>query len=1155
MGLGNHTICHPHVHCGFPGGILSPQTCSFLIRSYFCYMAFVQRLMHHRLLLTLMLTSSLFSVYGQSVLSNGDWYKVGVVKTDLYKLDHSFLRTLGLPTNSLDPRTIKVYGYGGGMLAQENAEPRPFDLEENHIQAFGDSDGSFDAGDYFLFYGQSPDRIDWSETGLSYEKNFYSDTTYYFITFGGENGARVSSIPSEISQSAKITTYEDAIIHETETRNLLRSGRRWFGENMSTAAGLTTSFSFTRANVNSLESISVTAMAQSEQPCSLSVSVEGQLAGSIDLESIPFGVGSTYSPKGKENTEIFDVSGSDNTISVDFNFNPNGKTSIGYIDHFELTLKRNLVFGNQPLFTRSIESLDNPISTYQIQGTSSGMSVWDITNPTEAQVIQHELNGDIAEFSTSSNVLKEFVIFKGSDFSSPSAFGQMPNQSIKTLTAVDGVIVTHPLFLNEAKRLANFRSVNDNLEVAVVTIGQVYNEFSSGRQDVTAIRDYAKYVFDNGNRLKYLLLFGDASFSYKQKEFTNTNFVPIYQSRESFNPIFSHSSDDYFGFLEDNEGVWEESASGDHTMEIGVGRIPTKTIDEAETAVDKIIRYSTSTNTLGRWRNEITYIVDDGDANIHVQQAEDLIAILEGNVGFNPRKLYLDAFDQEIYPSNERAPTFTRAIRASIEEGSLFVNYLGHGDESLWMDEQVLTIEDIEELTNYQKLPIFVTATCEFGRYDDPFQFSGAEQLLLLNQGAIALLTTTRPVYAHTNLVLNKAYHQSILQAGPGKDVRLGDIIKDTKNNGLQGRVNRNFALLGDPMIRPSYPRNEIVLDQFQGNDPDTLSALSMQTITGKIMDGESMMTSFNGQVDIILFDIPVDKITKGQQSDTFYYKERSNILFRGSASVTNGAFSHQFILPKNISYKNQAGKLSLYAWSEELNADAGGGSEHLVIGGTNKDAKVDTTTPSLRVYLNEPNFKNGSSVGSGAMLIAKFADESGINISSLGFDRGITLDLNGEIIELNDFYSADLDDFTQGTVLYPLKDLASGRYTAIIKGADSYNNPVEKSVEFVVSSQPILQTYNFITYPNPTSTFTNFQFEHDREGEPLIIDLIIYSLNGEQAFGRRIETDFSSRNETIKFEWPEHQMKDGLYAFKLTIASDSDGAQKEHFGRLVIRN
>lgn len=1112
----------------------------------------VDRLMIRQLFFLMAIGLSVPSLKAQSVLAIGNWYKVGVTQSGIYKLDRTFLSNIGVPVSSVDPRTIKVYGNGGGgILPQLNSAPRPFDVQENAILEVGDSNSSFDSNEYFLFYGQSPDHLTWNDQGFSYEKNIYSDTTYYFITYGGSLGQRIQTVASEVEQEEKITSYDDVFIHEIDERNRLNSGRRWLGESLSPASGLSLEVTFTGSNILSLDRAQLEVVGESENAASVQMTVNDQVVGDLTIYPIKNGL---YTPKGIPASGAYALSGAVNTIKTKLTFDDEDGLSICYVDWFSVKVTRALAYEGGVLSFRSLQSVNNAISSFSIANTPSNFAVWDVTEATLPVRITHSTAGGTALFTTQTEEVKEFVAFSGASFPAPTPFGRVPNQSIKSNTSVDAVIIVHPAFLEQAQRLANFHASHSNLSVAVVTTRQVYNEFSSGRQDVSALRDYARYVYEIGGTLKYLLLFGDASYDYKNRSEPYNNFVPVYESYETFHPIYSYSSDDYYGFFDADEGEWEESVAGDHTMEIGVGRLPVKTLAEAKIVVDKIIRYASNPSTFGPWRNKVVYVADDGDGNLHQEHAESLSDIVLNTTGQNVQKIYLDAFDQIVSPSSEKSPTLNRELVKSIENGALLFNYIGHGSEFQWMDEQVLTSSEIFGLRNYQKLSIFVTATCQFGRYDNAGN-SGAEDLILGEQGAIALLTTTRLVFANTNFFLNQAFHLGWVNAAIDPSRRLGDILRDTKNNGLQGPVNRNFALLGDPMLRPSFPEFDITIDQLNTEEAVTWSALERITLTGKIRQEGEIVTNFSGKINATLFDIPVKKITKGQESSTMIFEEQDNVLYRGEATVTNGAFTLDFIVPKNISYQNLEGRLSLYAWDNALKKDAGAMLDNLLLGGTDHTAPDDTTPPALKVYLNEPGFRNGGTVGPGAVLIARFEDESGINISNSGFDRGITMDLNGQIIELNQYYTADTDTYQRGAVVYPLNDLAPGSYTAIIKGSDVYNNPVSKSVDFVVSNQPILQTFNLKTYPNPAQTLVNFSFDHDREGESLIVDLVIYSMNGDEAFVEKSLVEYSPRSVLLTVDMTAKLPRDGMYVYRLAVKSTADGALRELSGRLVIGN
>ena len=340
--------------------------------------------------------------------------------------------------------------------------------------------------------------------------------------------------------------------------------------------------------------------------------------------------------------------------------------------------------------------------------------------------------------------------------------------------------------------------------------------FQSGAQDVTAIRDFIKLQYEKYSQLQYVLFFGDCSFDYKDRSLRSTNFVPVYESRNSLHPLWSYSSDDYFGFMDAEEGDWMETQAGDHTMEIGIGRIPIQTEEDGEAVVNKIIRYQTNWLGYGKWRNKITFIADDGDNNIHQQDANMMATYVDTTrKELNVNKLFLDAYKQD----QNKSPQASGAFLDAISRGNLIVNFTGHGNEGQLTHEDIFNELMISDLNNNILMPLFITATCQFGNYDNPNQVSGGEQMVLLPYGgAVALITATRPVFSNTNYQLNEAFYFSAMQKENGEYKRLGDIMRETKNNSLAGAGNRNYALLGDPMLRIAFPRQEVVLTAINGN-------------------------------------------------------------------------------------------------------------------------------------------------------------------------------------------------------------------------------------------------------------------------------------------------------------------------------------------------
>ncbi len=1113
-------------------------------------------------------TLSIICVLGshaQSVLSTGVWQKIEISETGVYKLDQKFLlKDLDIPADT-DPATIKVFGIRGGMLPQANSLQRSSDPEELAIWMFGDDDDLLEEDEFFLFYAEGPDNFYFdSLSNPVHENNLYTDKTYYFITYGSNQGKRISTVEAQPATGEIITTYTDYIAHEVDEFNALKSGRRWMGEDFRRTRDKLRSYNFELSGSTGSVTAYVSLGANSELACSFDISINDINVGQVALEPIRNVV---YDDKLKYASSSFDhnVTGNSLKLSISFNAAQNVDTSIGYLDFFILAIEKvlNLSFDDE----LHIRIPEGESRSFRVSGFTSLTQVWNVTNPFSVQNLNIDQVGSQGVFSNTSSQ-SSFVVLNGEDFPLPEYAGTLDNQDIKSLAGSEGIIISHPDFLPQANRLANFHKTFSGIDVGVVTPQQVYNEFSGGRQDISALRDFLRYCYLNGGELKYATLFGDGSYDYKDRASPNSNYIPVYESVESAHNIYSHSSDDFFGFFEENEGEWyegvrKENSSAylipyvDHTMEIGVGRLPVKTLDEATDVVDKIIRYKTAPQAFGKWRNQLAYFSDDGDNEVHMEHAEAFFKIIDTTaIQYGAKKLYLDSYDQS-------DPIFAlEAIQNTLKDGVFMFNYMGHGNVSQLTKEKVITQSEIRTFTNRHKLPLFITATCEFGKYDNPAVVSGAERLLLsADGGAIALLTTTRPVYAHTNFPLNQALHENLFMKIDGKHPRLGDVMRLTKNNSLNGPINRNFSLLGDPMLTLNYPEYDIEFDQLVSNQ-DTLSALETYELSGSVLENGSLVSSFDGKGIITLWDIPQTKVTKGQENDPFTYEDQTNALFRGEVTVSGGIFNGTFMLPKNISYKFDPGKLTMYAWNENVAIDASGASRNFVLGGTAPVVTLDETPPSVSLYINDLDFKQGSTVGTTSLLIANLSDESGINISNNGFLQGITLKLNGgESIDLSQFYTAERDNFKKGTVLFPLQNLEPGSYTASFKVYDAHNNPAETSVEFKVSSQPVLRLYNVSNYPNPVSAngSTTFRFEHDREDEKLDVILSLYSMEGQVMRQINYEVDSSPRLVDYLTIYASNDsgmpLKKGVYLYRLQVTSSLDGATNEVVKRLIIIN
>ncbi|MFW5760186.1 MAG: type IX secretion system sortase PorU [Cyclobacteriaceae bacterium] len=1113
---------------------------------------------------------------GSSVLAEGQWIKLAILQEGIYRLDYKYLKSIGLPVDQINPQNLRLYGNGGKMLPQPNHIARPADLQENAIVVAGEQDGVFNTDDYLLFYGQNSDFLSFDTLAQdwSWQNNDYSDTTFYFLIAGDSPGLRISSLNNTTGQSeATFNYYDDAYVHELDKYNLLEedlvtnsgSGRNWLGEKFNSInPNATIDLPLNNLVTTFPATIRLKMVSNSLQPSTFNVSLNSTTVGTLNIPAIPEG---RYSIKGVQEEASFVVDNpAAGPLQVKINFtNPGSSSSIAYLDHLLVSCRRKLSYDNFFKF-RVLESVEHQFSRFNIS-TTQPVTIWNITNPIIPAQVKLEDEDAGVSFVAPTRKLEEFLVFSSNDFLQPVSSRPLDNQNLRADLSPQMVIIAHPLFLQAANQLANFRGAHDQMNVKVVTPGQVYNEFAGGSPDVTAFRDYMKYLYDNGN-IQYLLLFGKCSFDFKNilsngNLNASPNFVPTYQSRNSFHPIFSYSSDDYFGFLDDNEGEWAESSGGDHLMEIGVGRLPATTSEEAEIMVQKIIAYDTEKSIFGNWRKKIYFVADDEDFNTHQKDADILAEFLSENfTDLDINKIYLDAFPQQTTSFGERAPGVNQAIREAVDQGGLIVNFTGHGSEIQWTDEKVLDNIVIEELDNQGKLPLFVTATCEFGRHDNPLIRSGAEQLLTNKRGgAIGLVTTARPVYSNTNFQLNRAFYQSAFQPVNGQMPRLGDIFKYTKNNSLSGSINRNFSLLGDPSMRLAYPENQVIVEKIisNGNAADTLKALDKIEIRGVVTNSAGdQLPGFSGEILATVFDKPRTITTLGNKSPQMTFLQRDNLLFQGKASVKNGHFSLTFPVPKNINYQFGEGKISLYAYNQNEEVDATG-FVNQTIGGSVVQPVVDNTPPTIELFLNDTLFNNGDVTGPNPILLARISDESGINISSSGLGQDINAQLNQDkIYLLNKFFTAQLDDYTSGWVEYKFNNLPEGEHILEMKAWDIYNNAANAKIEFWVGELKKLILSELKNYPNPFQQKTNVTVGHNKAGLTLQVNLKVYNSKGSVVLDNSFSYDQATSRINLEWEGNDargNKLPAGIYIMRMMVRCVEDGSSNVATTKLLIVN
>jgi hypothetical protein len=1142
------------------------------------------------------------NIIENSVLSSGSWYRFYVQKSGVYKVSKSFLSSLGLNTN-VDPRKIKIYGNGGRLLPLLNSDAYPMDLTENAIRFIGENDGVFDSQDYILFYAEGMDK--WNDEYKS-NLNIYADRSYYYVTAEGGDGKRiVDMVQPTGAATTTITTFDDYQFHETEEVNIEKLGRIWFGESFSVDNEQEFDFEFPNLVTTSPITVKTHVAAVTSTTNTFKIEANGQLVGDISI-----------TPPPSSETTVFErtlaapvnVNSADVTVKITYN-NGGVPNSKGYLDFISIDAKRNLQgFGKQFSFQFNQAGSLMGIGEYQLSSASSISQVWDVTDIYNVTKIENATQNTLS-FKADLGEVRKYVAVDNSNYYSPlkESKTKVDNQNLKgtiftnnagQFQDIDYLIITPKSLNSQAEKLAAFHRSYSNLNVKVVNLETIYPEFSSGKQDIGAIRNFVKYVYLNASspdkQVKYLNLFGDASYDFKDRVANNTNIVPIYQALNSYTEgEISFASDDYFGMMDPNDGRLDfgNSPTNGTTsfttdlggIDIAVGRMIVSTTQQAEEMVNKVVEYH-DLKSYGSWRCNYVGIADDPSidprhlADNQLQFFQNRLAdrIATEKPFMNVTKVLMDSYLQETSAGGKRYPKAREDIFAAFEKGALVFNYLGHGGEDGLSEERIWEKSDGQNLNNRFKYPLFITITCDFSRFDNPYRPTAGEYTYWNPRGgAISMITTVRSIGQGPAQDFNDRLAEYLFSYGSNTYTSIAEALRVAKNDVPSTATNVVFYL-GDPALMLAIPKPQVVLTKVNGapitGPIDDLQSLDHVTLTGEVHDeNNNPLPTYNGELSVNIFDKNIQSQTLRndgydavinsslQTAPTLPFTALGETIFRGNASIANGNFEFDFYVPRDIRIPVDNGRISFYTKRNQILLDKAGVNTDIKVGGINVNAALDNIGPTVKLYMNDETFVNGGITNESPFFLAILEDEHGINTAS-GIGHDIVGILDGDETKpyiMNDYYETVLDDFTKGRVYFPFRNLAVGLHTIAFKAWDVYNNPITAEIQFVVVGDESVTLSHVLNYPNPFVSYTEFWFSHNRPFEPLEVQVQVMTITGKIVWTKNqtVTSDgFLSREITWdgKDDFGDRIGK-GVYVYKLTVKSTLSSKKAEKIEKLVI--
>lgn len=1089
-------------------------------------------------LVSLPMMAGIHSYAERSVLADGHWVKIRVSESGVCRMSFSELRSAGL-----EPSQVRVFGYGGAQKEQDFSKPNIDDLPQVPVYV---------GEDYILFYVQGP--ISWTYNGsrFAHTRNTYSDFGYYLLSDDAGDmllfpeAEAVSGSPTDVTYYSYYQVQDEDSVNLIDRTGVSGGGRTFYGEQF--AAGQTRTFTFSTPYANGdNSSVYIDMAANAATTSTVKAKLNNTSSKSIYISSIPdhytFGVAGTISMNGASEEQ---------NQRVTMQFVNSNASALAWLNYIEITTPSELVMTGSYMGIRSLvnRNTTNPVR-FLLRNTTASTQIWDVTDLAAIQRMPTTMVDDqLAWVGTQADGVHEYIAVNtdGTKFVQAEVVGEVKNQNLHALSNIDYIIICPEGYEDVSEDLAKAHEAKQAITYAIVTDQQVYNEFSSGTPDATAYRWLMKMLYDRakngiGQQPRWLLLMGHGTFdNRKLLRNSGTSLLLTYQSKNSVNEIKAYATDDYFAYLDDNEGTIDTQGR----MDIGVGRLPVESLDEARTTVDKLIQYIRNEQT-GKWKNQLVYLADDGENGTHTETAEKSAELVRiKNPDFIVHKIFLDAYPQEVNASGESYPLAKNRVLNLLKNGVLFFNYSGHGGYNAITNESILNLKDIAGMTNKNQA-FWLFATCNFAQCDAGKRSAAETAVLNPKGGAIGILAATRTVYASQNTNLNRSVCDTLFGHSDvfHYDMTLGEAISIGKNLLGSDENKLAYVLLGDPCMRLNYPTDYHVETL---TEMDTLNALSVQHVEGRIIDEDlNIVSDFNGKVDITIYDkmqsIPTrDNDNAGGDPRVIAYNDYPNTIFSGATDVKDGLFNYTFMVPKDIRYNFDNGRIVYYAVTADSleTAEAVGHFEQFIIGGTGSTVAIDTIGPEMEIYLNSPAFRNGDKTYATPRFFANLYDENGINTAGAGIGHDLMLIIDDDpkmIYSLNEYFTAANNSYQAGQVSYLMEELANGPHSLTFRAWDLLNNSTTKSLNFIVEAGLDPSIYNVTTYPNPVqqSGVVHLIVNYDQPDELIETEIYLYNTAGQMVYSHKQDNP-----DAVSINLPSLGLNTGVYIYSVKIKSAS---------------